>query len=238
MSAAVGARAAARRSRTWALVAAALLAVLGVWVGVACGRRERRRGLHRVGRVRSRSPSIASTTDDGSDLDVAVAGLRPGETCRLVVVDRDGDWHAAGSGPPPTTGDGRWRGWADVDRVRAGGGGPAGATADASWSACRSEAPGQPSLSSRTLPMCSLASTTPVRLGRPGTSAAAGRRSGRTTPRSTSGQTSCSTAATISALPPGPGRRPGAQRRRVTPRRACASASRGPARPSCRPACR
>jgi hypothetical protein len=59
---------------------------------------------------------IASSAKDGSALDVAVAGLRPGETCRLVAVDEEGERHDAGVWPASDDGDGRWVGWADVDR--------------------------------------------------------------------------------------------------------------------------
>jgi hypothetical protein len=51
---------------------------------------------------------------EGSVLDVVIAGMRPGETCALVAVDRDGGTHPAGDWPIPASGDARWRGWADV----------------------------------------------------------------------------------------------------------------------------
>ena len=60
---------------------------------------------------------IASTVDEGVALDVDVAGLRPGEICRLVAVDSDGIRHPAGSWPASAAGDGTWRGWSDVDRA-------------------------------------------------------------------------------------------------------------------------
>jgi anti-sigma factor RsiW len=104
-----------RRSRTWALVAAALLVVLGLGIGVvvwAAGT-EDRTVTATAGPVEV--TLTASQADDGSALDVAVAGLRPGETCTLVAVDRDGRSHPAGDWPTSDTGDGRWRGWTDVD---------------------------------------------------------------------------------------------------------------------------
>jgi hypothetical protein len=57
----------------------------------------------------------ATEANDGSALEVAVAGMRPGETCSLVAVDRDGRTHPAGDWPVSDAGDGTWRGWADVD---------------------------------------------------------------------------------------------------------------------------
>jgi hypothetical protein len=57
----------------------------------------------------------ASPADAGSALEVTVAGMRPGETCRLVAVDRDGRRHEAGDWPASADGDGTWVGWADVD---------------------------------------------------------------------------------------------------------------------------
>jgi predicted anti-sigma-YlaC factor YlaD len=105
-----------RRSRTWALVAAAVLVVLGIGAGVtvwATGSGEQT-STASAGPVHA--TVIASAADDGSILDVAVSGLRPRETCRLVVVDRDGNRYPAGEWPASDAGDGRWRGWADVDR--------------------------------------------------------------------------------------------------------------------------
>ena len=105
------------RSRTWALVAAAVIAVLGVGAGVTVwvsGSADRTVTAS-AGAVRA--TVTASTVDDGSALDVAVAGMHPGETCRLVAVDRDGTRHPAGTWSASAAGDGVWRGWADVDRA-------------------------------------------------------------------------------------------------------------------------
>jgi anti-sigma-K factor RskA len=105
-----------RRSRTWALVAAAVLVVLGIGAGVtvwATGSGEQT-STASAGPVHA--TVVTSAADDGSILDVAVSGLRPRETCRLVVVDRDGHRYPAGEWPASEAGDGRWRGWADVDR--------------------------------------------------------------------------------------------------------------------------
>jgi anti-sigma-K factor RskA len=106
----------ARRSRTWALVAAALLAVLGVWAGVAVWAGGNGAQTYTASEGPVEVTLIASTTEDGSELDVAVAGLRPGEDCHVVAVDQEGEWYDGGSWPASDEGDGRWRGWVDVDR--------------------------------------------------------------------------------------------------------------------------
>jgi anti-sigma factor RsiW len=114
MSAVAGTRR-PRRSRTWALVAAVLLVVLGLGIGVSLwpsGTKERT-VTATAGRVEV--TLTATPANDGSALDVAVAGLRPGETCALVAVDSDGRSHPAGDWPTSDAGDGRWRGWAAVD---------------------------------------------------------------------------------------------------------------------------
>jgi anti-sigma factor RsiW len=105
----------ARRERTWALVAAAVLLVAGLGVGItvwATGSAERT-VTATAGPVEV--TLTATQADEGSALDVAVAGMRPGETCTLVAVDSDGRSHPAGTWPTSDAGDGRWRGWADVD---------------------------------------------------------------------------------------------------------------------------
>ncbi len=104
-----------RRARTWALVAAAVLAVLGVGVTVWVAGAEEQTVTATAGAVRA--TVTASAVDDGSALVVSVAGMHPGETCRLVAVDRDGARHPAGVWPASPAGDGTWRGWADVERA-------------------------------------------------------------------------------------------------------------------------
>ena len=104
-----------RRSRTWALVAAALLVVLALGVGavVWASGTDERTVTATAGAVEV--TLTATQAKEGSALEVTVAGLRPGETCTLVAVDRDGRPHPAGDWPVSEAGDGRWRGWADVD---------------------------------------------------------------------------------------------------------------------------
>jgi len=58
----------------------------------------------------------AAASSDGTDLDVAVAGVAPGENCRLVVVDRDGVRHQAGSWTASYAGRATFRGWTTVSR--------------------------------------------------------------------------------------------------------------------------
>jgi predicted anti-sigma-YlaC factor YlaD len=106
------------RTRRSLLVAAALVAVLAVGTGVAVWVTESGGGdtvTASDGPVRA--TVAARPQNDGSVLDVSVAGLRPGETCRMVAVDDDGGHHPAGEWPVSSAGGGRWRGWADVERT-------------------------------------------------------------------------------------------------------------------------
>jgi anti-sigma factor RsiW len=105
------------RMRTWALVAAAVLAVAGIGVGVVvwvAGSGEQT-VTATAGSVRA--TVTASTVDDGSVLVVSVEGMHPGETCHLVAVDRDGARHPAGVWAASPSGDGTWRGWAEVQQA-------------------------------------------------------------------------------------------------------------------------
>ena len=104
------------RSRTWALVAAAVIAVLGVGAGVASWITATGDDTVTATAGAVRATVTASSVDRGSALVVTVAGMRPHETCTLVAVGRDGARHAAGEWPASAAGDGTWRGWADVDR--------------------------------------------------------------------------------------------------------------------------
>ena len=111
------------RPRRWLLVAAAVLAVLGAGTGVvvwATGQggdsvTADNTATATAGPVRA--TVVASEANDGSALEVTVAGLRPGETCRMVAVDADGVRHPAGEWSVSDDGDGRWRGWAEVERA-------------------------------------------------------------------------------------------------------------------------
>jgi anti-sigma factor RsiW len=102
------------RVRTAALVAAAVLAVLGVGVTVWVTGPTAETVTASAGAVQA--TVTVSSVDKGSALDVTVAGMHPHETCHLVAVGRDGIRHPAGEWPASAAGDGTWRGWADVDR--------------------------------------------------------------------------------------------------------------------------
>jgi anti-sigma factor RsiW len=58
----------------------------------------------------------ADPQSDGTVLDVAVAGVAPGENCRLLVVDRAGVRHQAGSWTASYAGRATFRGWTAVSR--------------------------------------------------------------------------------------------------------------------------
>ena len=115
MSAAADGHARRRRSRTMALVAAVVLAVLGIGAGVTVWVAGSGEQSVTASDGPVRATVIASTAEDGVVLDVTVAGLNPGEICRMVAVDRAGNRHPAGDWPASEAGDGRWEGWADVD---------------------------------------------------------------------------------------------------------------------------
>lgn len=57
----------------------------------------------------------ASEARDGSALDVTVVGLPAGQDCELVVVDREGDRHAAGEWSATYSGEASWSGWTTVE---------------------------------------------------------------------------------------------------------------------------
>jgi anti-sigma factor RsiW len=115
-AAAVGEQPAHRlRSRTWALVAAVVLAVLGVGAAITVWVTGTRGQTASASAGPVHVTVTATEADDGTALDVTVAGLRPKEICTLVAVDRDGKRHDAGDWPVSDGGDGQWVGWADVD---------------------------------------------------------------------------------------------------------------------------
>jgi anti-sigma factor RsiW len=111
-----GPRTGRSRARIWALAAAAVLAVLGAGVGVVVWGSDAADQSSTASAGPVHATVTAIPAQEGLALDVTVAGLRPGETCRLVAVDRDGGRHPAGEWPVSGEGDGRWRGWADLDR--------------------------------------------------------------------------------------------------------------------------
>jgi Putative zinc-finger len=109
--------AAARPARLrWLLAAAAVLAVLGLGIGLTVaatgGDDGPRTWTSTAGAV---DITLTATAEgDGTALDVTVGGMRPGETCRLVAVDEAGTRHPAGQWPTTADGGGRWVGWAPV----------------------------------------------------------------------------------------------------------------------------
>jgi anti-sigma factor RsiW len=105
------------RPRVMALVAAAVLVVLGIGAGVTVWVVGSGDETVTASAGAVRATVTASAVDDGSALVVTVAGMHPGETCRLVAVDRDGTRHPAGTWPASAAGDGTWRGWAGVERA-------------------------------------------------------------------------------------------------------------------------
>jgi hypothetical protein len=103
----------ARRRRL--LVAAALLAAVGVggtttWVL----RSEEETRSVVAGDVRMTVTVTAE--DDGTVLDVRVAGVPPRTECTLFVVDADGDRHRAGGWSATYAGEASFAGWSGVDR--------------------------------------------------------------------------------------------------------------------------
>lgn len=104
------------RARRWLLVAAAVLAVLGAGAGVVVWVTGSDSDTVTATAGLVRATVVATEASDGSSLEVQVAGLQPGETCRIVAVDEDGGRHPAGEWPASPQGDGRWRGWTDVER--------------------------------------------------------------------------------------------------------------------------
>jgi hypothetical protein len=94
-------------------VAAAVLAIGGSTVWWASGPSET---AHTAVAGAVHLTVTADPSSDGTGLDIAVAGVSPGENCRLVVVDRDGVRHQAGSWTASYAGRATFRGWTAVSR--------------------------------------------------------------------------------------------------------------------------
>jgi predicted anti-sigma-YlaC factor YlaD len=103
-----------RRRVRLLVAAAAVLAVLGAGVGVIVWAFGGEEG-HTVTVGEVRMTVTATAHNDGSALDVTVAGLPEGEECRLVAVDRDGGRHPAGEWTVDD-GDAWWQTWTGVER--------------------------------------------------------------------------------------------------------------------------
>jgi hypothetical protein len=110
----------APRRRRWLLVAAAVLVLVGAGTGVVVWVTGQDSGPGTATVIATAGPvhaTLAATgQEEGTVLELTVDGLRPGETCRMVAVDDDGEWFPAGDWTVSEEGDGTWRGWADVQR--------------------------------------------------------------------------------------------------------------------------
>jgi hypothetical protein len=115
-AAARGTSAPAPHSRRWLLVAAAVLALLGVGAGVVIWAANQPADTVTATSGPVQVTMKASGDDEGTAIDVTVAGLGPGEICRLVAVDADGEHYPAGEWYVSDEGGGEWHSWAPVPR--------------------------------------------------------------------------------------------------------------------------
>jgi anti-sigma factor RsiW len=106
----------APRSRRWLLAAAAVLVLLGAGAGVIVWAANQGNDTVTASSGPVEVTMTATGEGDGTAIDVTVAGMRPGEICRLVAVDADGGHHPAGEWNVSEEGDGQWDSWADVPR--------------------------------------------------------------------------------------------------------------------------
>lgn len=104
------------RRRRWLLVGAAVLALLlGAGAGAVVWATSQDGDPVTAASGPVEATLAADGRGEGTVLDISVTGLRPGEVCRMVAVDADGGHHQAGEWPVSLEGDGRWRGWADIE---------------------------------------------------------------------------------------------------------------------------
>lgn len=115
-AAARGSAAPASTGRRWLLVAAAVLALLGVGGGVIVWAANQGTDTVTASSGPVQVTLTATEENDGTAIDVTVAGLGPGELCRLVAVDAAGNEYPAGEWNVSEDGDGRWASWAHVPR--------------------------------------------------------------------------------------------------------------------------
>ena len=108
--------AAPSRSRRWLLIAAAVLALVGVGTGAIVWANSQGSDTVTASSGPVHATLAVTGQEEGTVLELTVDGLRPGETCRMVAVDTDGEWYPAGDWAVSEDGDGTWRGWADVQR--------------------------------------------------------------------------------------------------------------------------
>jgi hypothetical protein len=100
-----------RRRRLLVAAAAAALVVIGA-VTVRALDDDPRTWTATSGQVQL--SVTAEEARSGSALDVMVGGLSYGQQCELVVVDREGDHHSAGTWTASYSGDVSWEGWSAV----------------------------------------------------------------------------------------------------------------------------
>jgi anti-sigma factor RsiW len=107
-----------RRSRPWLVAAAAAVVVLGAGAGVTSWvtGSAAPQAAHSAVAGTVHMTVTADPQPDGTVLGVTVAGVAPGEECRLVVVDHAGGRHQAGTWTASYTGDATFRGWTTVQR--------------------------------------------------------------------------------------------------------------------------
>jgi hypothetical protein len=105
-----------RRPRRWLLAAAAALLLLAGGAGAVVWVAGQGSDTVTASSGQVQVTLAADGQGDGTALEIDVTGMRPGETCRMVAIDEDGGHHDAGEWPVSDDGDGRWRGWADVER--------------------------------------------------------------------------------------------------------------------------
>jgi anti-sigma factor RsiW len=114
VAAAARARRAQRRRRLVLAAAAVVVVGTGAGAGMAVWSQDDDGGTWTASSNGLQLTVSASEARDGSALDVTVAGLPAGQDCELVVVDREGDRHAAGVWSATYSGEASWRGWTTV----------------------------------------------------------------------------------------------------------------------------
>jgi hypothetical protein len=105
-----------RRLRRWVLAAAAALVLVAGGAGAVVWATNQASETVTASSGPVEVTLAATGANDGTALDVTVAGLRPGEMCRIVVVDEEGGHHPAGEWNVSEEGGGQWDSWADVPR--------------------------------------------------------------------------------------------------------------------------
>jgi hypothetical protein len=105
-----------RRRSPWLLAAAAALVLLAGGVGAVVWATNQGSDTVTASSGPVKVALAADGQGDGTAFDVTVAGLRPGEICRIVAVDEEGHHYPAGEWNVSEEGGGQWDSWADVPR--------------------------------------------------------------------------------------------------------------------------